>query len=229
MKLKDWAKKTGVTYLTAYKWFKSGTLPVKAHQTETGTILVQDNSNELEWKMTGSQNNDVISLVLKKTIELSKNNSPVEDLTSWVLSNFSLRPLAFKDDPTIREEIIKDNYKEMLSPKYPKPEPKMFIIDPDNCESLNSLIDKDDLSAEEFLKIGKEINVPANIKTNDNIDIIEREIIRNVPVYDKTNSVSYLKDDNHTFSRHNPLNITNDIISPSKSKRGRKPSKEKLK
>lgn len=40
MKLSVWARLQGVTYHTAYKWFRDGTLPVPAVQTETGTILV---------------------------------------------------------------------------------------------------------------------------------------------------------------------------------------------
>ena len=40
MKLSDWARKTGVTYHTAYKWFRDGNLPVPAYQTKTGTILI---------------------------------------------------------------------------------------------------------------------------------------------------------------------------------------------
>jgi predicted site-specific integrase-resolvase len=42
MKLSEWAKKNGITYRTAWKWFKSGKLPVQAEQTPTGTILVQE-------------------------------------------------------------------------------------------------------------------------------------------------------------------------------------------
>ena len=40
VKLSAWAKSVGVTYHTAYKWFRDGTMPVPAYQTETGTILV---------------------------------------------------------------------------------------------------------------------------------------------------------------------------------------------
>ncbi len=41
MKLSQWAKHQGITYRTAWNWFKSGKLPVKAIQTKTGTILVE--------------------------------------------------------------------------------------------------------------------------------------------------------------------------------------------
>ncbi len=40
MKLSDYAKKVGVTYTTAYRWWKAGKL--KAYQVESGTILVNE-------------------------------------------------------------------------------------------------------------------------------------------------------------------------------------------
>ncbi len=40
MRLSQWAKKTGISYITAYRWFHAGTLPVPAEQMKTGTILV---------------------------------------------------------------------------------------------------------------------------------------------------------------------------------------------
>lgn len=44
MKLSTWAKKNGIAYQTAYSWFKSGSLPVQAKQTATGTILIECDS-----------------------------------------------------------------------------------------------------------------------------------------------------------------------------------------
>src|SRR5262245_161322 len=41
MKLSQWAKKTGVSYRTAWRWFRNGTLPVVAEQMPTGTIVVK--------------------------------------------------------------------------------------------------------------------------------------------------------------------------------------------
>lgn len=40
MKLSDWAKANGISYITAYRWWKQGILPVKAEQIATGTIIV---------------------------------------------------------------------------------------------------------------------------------------------------------------------------------------------
>ncbi|WP_135257359.1 recombinase family protein [Thermus caldilimi] len=42
MKLSDWARKQGVSYLTAWRWFKAGKLPVPARQLPSGTILVEE-------------------------------------------------------------------------------------------------------------------------------------------------------------------------------------------
>jgi len=42
MKLSDWARKQGISYITAWRWFKAGMLPVPARQLPTGTILVEE-------------------------------------------------------------------------------------------------------------------------------------------------------------------------------------------
>ena len=42
MKLSVWAKKQGISYRTAWRWFKDGKLPVEAEQTSSGTILIKD-------------------------------------------------------------------------------------------------------------------------------------------------------------------------------------------
>ena len=47
MKLSEWAKKNGLTYVTAYNLFKSGSLPGKVVQLKTGTILVSE-TDEIE-------------------------------------------------------------------------------------------------------------------------------------------------------------------------------------
>lgn len=45
MKLSVWAKKNGITYKTAWEWFKHGKLPVSAIKTPSGTILVTEDQN----------------------------------------------------------------------------------------------------------------------------------------------------------------------------------------
>ncbi|MCI0525802.1 MAG: IS607 family transposase [Acidobacteria bacterium] len=42
MKLSKWAKQQGVSYMTAWRWFRDGKLPVEAEQMPTGTIIVKE-------------------------------------------------------------------------------------------------------------------------------------------------------------------------------------------
>jgi putative resolvase len=51
MKLSAWAKQQGISYRTAWRWFKAGSLPVPSQQLPSGTIIVsepdQKNSNSV--------------------------------------------------------------------------------------------------------------------------------------------------------------------------------------
>ena len=40
MKLSAWAKQQGVSYKTAWRWWKAGQLPVPTEQMPTGTVIV---------------------------------------------------------------------------------------------------------------------------------------------------------------------------------------------
>lgn len=46
MKLSNWAKQQGISYKTAYNWFRSGKMPCRTEQLPTGTILVYPNTND---------------------------------------------------------------------------------------------------------------------------------------------------------------------------------------
>jgi predicted site-specific integrase-resolvase len=41
MKLSDWARQQGISSITAWRWFRTGKLPVPACQLPPGTILVE--------------------------------------------------------------------------------------------------------------------------------------------------------------------------------------------
>ena len=41
VKLSTWAKQQGISYKTAWRWFKNGTLPVPYEQVSSGTIIVK--------------------------------------------------------------------------------------------------------------------------------------------------------------------------------------------
>ena len=45
MKLSMWAKKQGISYRTAWQYFKDGKLPVRATQLPSGTVIVEENSD----------------------------------------------------------------------------------------------------------------------------------------------------------------------------------------
>jgi hypothetical protein len=146
MKLSDWAKKQGIAYLTAYRWFKDKKLPVHAYQSESGTIIVQDDEETLsEQQMAGSNsnNNDVMSLFLKKTVEFSKNNATIEDFAAYILSNFTLKinygpesPKYSKNKP--KAEDVQRHFQQFLKPNAEKPKPKMFIAEPEALDELLS-------------------------------------------------------------------------------------------
>jgi len=144
MKLSDWAKKQGISYLTAYRWFKDGKLPIKAYQSDSGTIIVQDESENLESNMAGSisQPNEAMSTFLKKTVEFSKSNASVEDFAAYILSNFSLKlnsmindlPKYSRNKP--KPEDIQKHFQKFLKPKGEKPKPAMLIADDDEFDKL---------------------------------------------------------------------------------------------
>ncbi len=92
MKLKDWADKEGISYITAYRWFKAGKLPVNAYQAVSGTIIVEDDlSEELENVMPENKSSDSpMSQLIKKAVEISKTGGQVEDLATFIISNFNI-------------------------------------------------------------------------------------------------------------------------------------------
>lgn len=172
MKLKDWADKQGISYLTAWRWFKAGDPRLaNAYQSDSGTIIVPDEFDSLEPSMGAVQSSsDVMSMVLKKTVEFSKNNAPVEDFAAWILSNFSLRPNAQTESPKYsrnkpKPEDIQEHFKQFLRPKGEKPKANMFTTE--DPAALDDLVAKsDDLTAKELVdeihKIGASAGAPVN-------------------------------------------------------------------
>ena len=96
IKLKEWADRHNLSYLTANRHFHAGMIP-GAVQLDSGTILVEDDTPELN--MVGNSSNDAMSLFLKKTVEFSKNNSSVEDFAAYIISNFQLKLNNIPDGP----------------------------------------------------------------------------------------------------------------------------------
>lgn len=171
MKLKDWADKQGISYLTAWRWFKAGDPRLaNAYQSDSGTIIVPEEPDTSEQSMGTTQSNDVMSAVLKKTVEFSKNNASVEDFAAWILSNFSLKPHTHSEGPKYsrvkpKSEEVQKHFQQFMKPKGEKPKPNMFVTtDP---QALDDLMAKsDDLTAQELVeeihKIGAEGGVSIN-------------------------------------------------------------------
>jgi hypothetical protein len=128
IKLKEWADKHGLSYITANRHFHAGLIP-NAQQLDSGTILVEDES--LEQNMAASGTNDAMSLFLKKTVEFSKNNASVEDFAAYVISNFQLKLNGQTDVPR-------------YSKNRPKPEEvqkhfQQFLPDKEKAEQLKAI------------------------------------------------------------------------------------------
>jgi hypothetical protein len=166
MKLKDWADKQGIAYLTAWRWFKAGDPRLaNAYQSSSGTIIVPDETDFLEQPMvSNNQATEVMSLFLKKTVEFSKNNSSIEDFAAYILSTFSLKinygpesPKYSKNKP--KSEDIQKHFQQFIKPKGEKPKANMFVAE---GGALDELVAKaDNLTAQEIVsevqKCGDEI------------------------------------------------------------------------
>ena len=132
IKLKEWADKHNLSYLTANRHFHAGMIP-GAMQLDSGTILVEDESTEQN--MAGNTSNEAMSLFLKKTVEFSKSNSTVEDFAAFVISNFQLKLNGVSDNPRYsknkpKTEEVQKHFQQFL------PDPK----DVEHLKTVKSLI-----------------------------------------------------------------------------------------
>jgi hypothetical protein len=119
IKLKEWADRHNLSYLTANRHFHAGMIP-GASQLDSGTILVEDDSLEQNMATTGT--NDAMSLFLKKTVEFSKNNSTVEDFAAYVISNFQLKLNGVIESPRYskhrpKSEEVQKHFQQFLPDK----------------------------------------------------------------------------------------------------------------
>jgi putative resolvase len=75
MKLSAWAKKHGVCYMTAWRWFRNGTLPVRAQQMATGTVIVYEeetappSSVALYARVSSREQSDQLTAQLGRLVE----------------------------------------------------------------------------------------------------------------------------------------------------------------
>jgi hypothetical protein len=143
IKLSEWCKKTGISYITGYRWFKDGKFPAQAYQTDTGTILVED-IDEQEQIMKEENNNEAITHFLKKTVEYSNSKSSVEDFAAYILSNYKLEMQSASSEKTAQRlknkptpEMTSGHFQQFF-PKTTKPQPKMACMDEASLEQITS-------------------------------------------------------------------------------------------
>lgn len=145
MKLKDWADREGIAYITAYRWFKAGKLPVNAYQADSGTIIVEDEMPETSGiNIVDNQklSDSPVSQLIKKAVEISKAGAPVEDLATFIISNFKLEKHEVPEVITRRarmkptKEMTEGHFKKFLKSDKAKPEAKMFLVNEDELDNV---------------------------------------------------------------------------------------------
>jgi len=146
IKLADWCKKNGINYLTGYRWFKNGKLPVNGYQTPSGTILVDDSDpfEKIEEVVAETGNDSAVTQLVKKAFDLSKSGAPIEDLATYVISNFKLEkqdepaPVSRRGKMKPTAEMTQSHFKNYMKSAQPKPEPQMFIPNEEELAIINS-------------------------------------------------------------------------------------------
>lgn len=192
MKLSVWAKKQGISYITAWRWFSEGRLPVKAYRSDSGTIIVQDESETSEQVMGNNQSNDAMSMILKKTVEFSKNNGTVEDFAAWVLSNFQLKVNAGPDSPKYsrvkpKSEDIQKHFQKFIK-KDEKPKPNSFVA---SEEVLDEIVRSDGLGDDARLAASLEVSDDATFVESENAEQLKNSLSELFVNPNTINTVTY--------------------------------------
>lgn len=156
MKLADWARENGLSYITAHRHFHAGMIP-NAHQLDSGTILVDVKDELSEQGMTNSSN-DAMSLFVKKTVEFSKSGATVEDFAAFVISNFQLKLNGVSDSPRYsrqkpKAEDVQKHFQQFIT-KGEKPKTNSFVMEPEAFDEPLTNVDltKTNVSQEELVK-----------------------------------------------------------------------------
>jgi len=164
IKLKEWADRRKLSYITANRQFHAGLIP-NAEQLPTGTILVEDDLDQI----TSAASNDAISLFLKKTVEFSKNNATVEDFAAYVISNFSLKLANNTEGPKYsrqkpKAEDVQKHFQQFI-PKSEKPKSNSFIMDPEAFEDIpatNSTVSRVEIDQELVSQFSQAVSNPVS-------------------------------------------------------------------
>ena len=139
IKLSQYAKNIGISYSTAYRWFKNKTLPAPAIQTSTGTILVDDSQMSFQ----EPPQNTTASVFLNCAAEFSQNNASIEDFATYIATNFSLIPIS-TDNSLSLNQIENLSNKGINVLKIIEDQEKMDIFDQESKIPVSILIKKED-------------------------------------------------------------------------------------
>lgn len=124
MKLSEWARQQGVSYRTAWNWFRAGVLPVPARQLPTGTILVdvpglgEDEGTVAIYARVSSsdQQSDLDGQVARVARHLNERGMAVARTVTEVGSGLNGRRrklVALLADPTVK--VIAVEHRERLA------------------------------------------------------------------------------------------------------------------
>lgn len=114
MKLSDYARKVGVTYKTAYRWYKAGRL--RGYQMDTGTIIIEDADTArpervaVYARVSSSENRDNLEAQAQRLVQYCEAKGyqvhrVVKEVGSGVSDNRQ-KFLALLGDPTITRIIV---------------------------------------------------------------------------------------------------------------------------
>jgi Predicted site-specific integrase-resolvase len=112
VKLSEWAKTQGITYKTAWKWFQAGTLPIRAEQRATGTIIVYPPAQQ-EVKVvlyarvsSGDQKSDLDRQIARLVLFANEQKLPITQTLTEIGSGLNGRRLKMLKDKSITMIIV---------------------------------------------------------------------------------------------------------------------------
>ena len=233
MKLAEWAKNNGISYLTAFRWFKAGTLPVKkAIQTESGTILVFE--DETEEKV---QPKEVYSSCLTETYQKLINNLP-KDIKSKIEHDTSIKSdfINFCNHFSVKTKTAVDNSKKIEEEfEKIKNDPELYedylnlqkaqpkILTPEEFKDLTARLKEEEALRKietEFLNRCEKINDKHNEKINNlsKVDINNEFLKSNLIIDESQYYPSNVKsiDNEFTKRRDDIYNLLNKEVTKDK-------------
>ena len=98
MRLTDWAKQQGIAYLTAWRWYKQGKLPVRSEQMPSGAIMVypdvdsqsKDNSAWIYCRVSSYEKQADLDRQADRCVQFCQVNGwPVEKVVKEVASGLN--------------------------------------------------------------------------------------------------------------------------------------------